>query len=97
MKASFAFFWCDTVVDKALTAVSRFIRTVPTIIHRVALPPERDALICSTAKLLAPPTNTEDEIWAQCGYLTLTFGSSFLQNHSERGNKVKGHTRLWGA
>lgn len=61
MKASFAFFWCDTVVDKALTAVSRLIRTVPTIIHRVALPPERDALICSTAKLLAPPTNTEGE------------------------------------
>lgn len=57
----FGLFWCDTVVKETLTAVSRFIRTVPTIIHRVTLPPERDALVCSTAKLWAPPTNTEGE------------------------------------
>lgn len=70
-----------TLNNMALTAVSRFIRSIPTVVHRVTLPPERDTLICPTAKLEVQIQN-KNRIWGQHEYFT-RFSFNILQSQSQ--------------
>lgn len=76
--------------NMALTAVSGLIRSVPTVVHRVTLPPERDTLIRPAAKLLVTQTNIQMKNEISDSPIKIQLGQAFANTYSTGKNRTEG-------